>query len=37
MNNEELYAMLNQELEEFIAELEELLKCAIQVHTFYFK
>jgi len=37
MNNEELYTMLNQELEEFIAELEELLKCAIQVHKFYFK
>jgi hypothetical protein len=29
--------MLIQELEELIAELEELLKCDIQVHKFYLK
>jgi len=37
MNNEELWAMLLQELEELIAELEELCKYAIQVNKFYFK
>jgi len=39
MNNEELWAMLFHELEELIAELEELCKCAqaIQVNQFYFK
>jgi hypothetical protein len=37
MHNEELCAMLIQEFEELIAELEKLCKCAIQLNKFCFQ